>query len=180
MSAQMPDVLLYDGERLPLLSNPLESYWDIANPRARFVSNCSGLWRGYVATYAIEADTLYFIDIEGTVAVDDTGRVLTINGQGPVDEAGRLRVAEEEDGDELAFDTYPNEDRMVAVTIDMLFPGCAGWVKASWFSGELRVGQGELIRGVSMGYQSVYERELFLAIQQGRIIDRLLVDNTST
>lgn len=40
-------------------------------------------------------------------------------------------------------------------------------VKASWFSGELRLVQGKLIRYEHMGFQSSFEKESFLNVKEG-------------
>jgi hypothetical protein len=62
------------------------------------------------------------------------------------------------------------------ITLADLFPGQAR-VPATWFSGRLRVGMGGLVHYEHMGYASVYETELFLTVQQGRVIERRLVVN---
>lgn len=48
---------------------------------------------------------------------------------------------------------------------------------AEWFSGELRLPQGEELEYVHMGFESVYERDLFLTIEKGRLIGRRVVEN---
>jgi hypothetical protein len=53
-----------------------------------------------------------------------------------------------------------------------------GKVKASWFSGELRIPDGKMLQYVHMGYGSVYEREIFLTVEKGRITDKAIIDNT--
>lgn len=53
-----------------------------------------------------------------------------------------------------------------------------GIVKASWFSGELRIPDGKELRYVHMGYGSVYERDILLTVEQGRITKTTVMDNT--
>jgi hypothetical protein len=62
-TAQFPDTLVYEGETLPIFSNPLESYFDAAHPRPRelFPFTCTACWRGYVATWKIENGDLYLV-----------------------------------------------------------------------------------------------------------------------
>lgn len=48
---------------------------------------------------------------------------------------------------------------------------------ADWFSGELRLPQGAEREYVHMGFESVYERDLFLTIEQGRVVGRRVVEN---
>jgi hypothetical protein len=72
-TAQFPDVLFYNGERLEIFSNPLESYFDKDHPRPKglFKFTCTAVWRGYVATWKIEKGFLYLVRIvEGTCASD--------------------------------------------------------------------------------------------------------------
>lgn len=142
MTAQTPDILIYEGERLSLFSNPLEAYYrNEGNPRPPFRSPHTGNWRGYVATWEIDSNTLYLTDITAWLADPSSPRGMT--------EAG----------------------------LDDLFPGHSDRVEASWFSGQLRVPQGERLQYVHMGYGSVYEQDLILTIQDGKVVHREIVDN---
>jgi hypothetical protein len=63
------------------------------------------------------------------------------------------------------------------INLTAVFPGRAGEIKASWFSGDMRVGQGEILRP-AYGLASIYEKELFFTIKGGKvrrieIIDRI-------
>ena len=51
-----------------------------------------------------------------------------------------------------------------------LFPGAIGPVEATWFSGTLTIPQGKQVEYVHMGYESRYERYLFLDIEKGKAI----------
>jgi hypothetical protein len=53
-----------------------------------------------------------------------------------------------------------------------------GRVKATWFSGELRIPDGKQLQYVHMGYGSVYERDIILTIEKGRITNKAAIDNT--
>jgi len=61
-------------------------------------------------------------------------------------------------------------------TVDSLFPG-RKTAFAHWFSGEIRVPQGEMIEYVHLGYESIYERDLFLAFEKGLLIGEHVMDN---
>jgi hypothetical protein len=50
-------------------------------------------------------------------------------------------------------------------------------VFAEWFSGQLRVPEGEQLQVVRIGYASTYQRDIFLEVQKGRVISRAIVDN---
>lgn len=52
-------------------------------------------------------------------------------------------------------------------TLEDLFPGYPGRVFAHWFSGEVRLPQGELLNYVHMGYGSTFERDLLLTFKKG-------------
>jgi hypothetical protein len=63
------------------------------------------------------------------------------------------------------------------VSFDKVFPGKAKPLKAEWFTGTLRIPQGKPIQYVHMGYQTVYEVDVFLTIEAGKVIGRQMVDN---
>jgi len=139
-TAQFPDYLFYKGERFPIFSNPLESYFNAKNPRPSnlFAYSCTACWRGYVATWKIEGGYLYLTKLnEGTCASD----------------------SEE-------------------IPLSKIFPREDAPVKAVWFSGTLRIPQGKQLQYVHMGYGSVYEKELLLTIEKGRLIKEDVIDNT--
>ncbi len=65
-----------------------------------------------------------------------------------------------------------------AATLDSLFPGFEGRVFAHWYTGVINIPQGKMTQYVHMGYASRYERELFLAIENGIVVQTQLRDNT--
>ncbi len=48
---------------------------------------------------------------------------------------------------------------------------------AHWFSGTLRVPRGQVLRYVHMGFETVYERELYIKVEKGVVVGSWLVDN---
>lgn len=58
------------------------------------------------------------------------------------------------------------------VTVATIFPGFPEKVFAQWYSGTLRIPQGELLKYVHMGYGSTYERDLLLDVQWGVVTAR--------
>lgn len=64
------------------------------------------------------------------------------------------------------------------IPISKIFPGKDAPIKATWFSGELRIPQGKELSYVHMGYGSVYEEDLILTIKDGRLIKKKIIDNT--
>ena len=50
-------------------------------------------------------------------------------------------------------------------------------VHATWFTGVLRVPQGELLHYVHMGFGSIYEKELHIKIEAGVVTKQRVIDN---
>ncbi len=50
-------------------------------------------------------------------------------------------------------------------------------VFAEWFTGEIRIPQGEMLEYVHMGYESVFENDLYLKFDKGVVVDEWVVDN---
>lgn len=50
---------------------------------------------------------------------------------------------------------------------------------ADWFTGVLRIPQGELLQGIHMGFASVYEKELHIKIDKGVVVKQAEIDNTN-
>ena len=63
------------------------------------------------------------------------------------------------------------------VDLDYLFPG-QKQVFASWFNGEIRIPQGEILEYIHLGYASLYEKDLFLIFENGVLVKEYEVDNT--
>lgn len=147
-TAQQPDVLLYDGKKYSLLANPLESYYNEERAKPRFFTRpgsvSTGNWRGYVATWKIEEDFLYLVNIDSWIC-----------------ESLGSEKCKKADLKELFGEKYQDEK-----------------VKADWFTGELRVPDGELLQYVHMGYGSIYEREIILKVEAGKITGKKVIDNT--
>lgn len=57
------------------------------------------------------------------------------------------------------------------VATAMIFPGFPDKVFAQWYSGQIRIPQGELLEYVHMGYGSTYERDLLLEVRCGVVIE---------
>lgn len=68
----------------------------------------------------------------------------------------------------------PNE-----IPLSKIFPGKETKIKAEWFTGRLKIPQGKMLSYVHMGYGSVYEKELILNIEKGKLISEEVIDNTA-
>lgn len=62
------------------------------------------------------------------------------------------------------------------ITLKSLFPGFSHRVFAHWYSGTLRVPQGELLKYRHMGWASTFERDLLIDVDEG-VIKGMLVQN---
>ncbi len=63
------------------------------------------------------------------------------------------------------------------VGLETLFPGHLGRMPATWFSGKLRVPQGKIIKP-GVGYRAVYEKDLMITVEQGRVVRQEIIDHT--
>lgn len=50
-------------------------------------------------------------------------------------------------------------------------------IPADWVSGVIRIPKGEMLYYEHMGFASVYEEELYLKIEKGKVTKALLIDN---
>lgn len=57
------------------------------------------------------------------------------------------------------------------VNLEAIFPGYPERVFAHWYSGLLRIPQGELLKYVHMGFGSIYKSDLFININKGHVVD---------
>lgn len=62
------------------------------------------------------------------------------------------------------------------VDLNYLFPK-QKQIIADWFSGKIKVPQGEMLDYVHMGYASLYERDLILEIKNGGLVNEYVVEN---
>jgi hypothetical protein len=181
-TAQDSDSILLDGKKSALFENPLEMLWLGKDGRPMLFSDSPGLeletkgaveylhgrpavftkegvrssanWRGYVATWEVRESKLFLTKVEKTYRKDF-----------PKDAAKPPR--------ERRFETEVRE-----VPIEKIIPGKKVPVFADWYSGKLRIPQGERIRYVHMGYGSMYERDLFIVIKNGVVVSRVEVSNS--
>lgn len=65
MTAQIGDLLFYQGERLTMCDAPLGTYFRLGGAYPEFEPSSTALMRGYVATWELLDDRLYLIAIQG-------------------------------------------------------------------------------------------------------------------
>lgn len=64
------------------------------------------------------------------------------------------------------------------VGLDYIFPGQTE-VSADWFTGEIRIPKGEILKYVHRGYATLCEEDLFLEFKYGFLVKSRIVDNRS-
>lgn len=152
---QEPEKILYNGQEYGLANVPLEKYFDVNHPKpVELHQTRTSLWRGYVGTWEIKDETLYLKSL------------------------GRHR-----------------NRSMQEIPLSLVFKGQKAPIKATWYTGVLRIPLGEMLQTARMmvysghydedlhaGFQradyfDIYERDLYIRVEQGSIISEHLVDN---
>jgi hypothetical protein len=66
MTAQAPEVLLLDGRRCAMCTNPLEDYFKLTGIRSPFSCTCSAVRRGYIGIWDVRDQRLYLLGLQGS------------------------------------------------------------------------------------------------------------------
>ena len=188
MTAQEPDYIRFKprGRQEELLTNPLDEWFCTQGigPRLLDENNiCTSNWRGYVATFLIHRGHLWVerVDAAGDAVVGARPRERRIFSEADGDGEESADVLEIEVEPEASFRERAAQLRQEMRPFDLagIFPpedesfvrDRAGRVRADWYSGLLRVPDGELLDYVHMGYESLYASERFIAVQAGVVVD---------
>jgi hypothetical protein len=131
-TTQIPEAIIIEGQKHPLYTNPLESYYGKDNPQPPFKAPNTATWRGYVGTWEIGRDTLYLKSIKAWTHGGEVG-------------------------------------------LEALFPGRQGPVPATWFTGELRVPLGKVVKPAVP--QPLHEKYLVITVEKGLVIKQEVIDN---
>lgn len=146
-TAQRSDYLIYKGDTLRLLTNPLESYFKAHNLKFRDLSSVgefsSACWRGYIAYFEIKNESLYVVDVCGSEYYRE--------------ESGEYR-------------------RKLVSVMDSVFPNQKEYLLKE-YSGVLRIPIGEVKNYVHMGYSSEYESYTFIEIEKGKVLAEKFLTN---
>jgi hypothetical protein len=150
-TSQVGDRLILDNDTLSLCTLPLESYLDRLGRRpAVAIGNLENTanWRGYVATWKIEHSALWLVKVEKEYW----------RGQMP-------------------YKDHNWDTEIRVIPIDSFFPGQSAPVFAWWYTGTLRIPEGELLHHVHMGFASLTERDRFYTVYKGMVTGCSVVDN---
>jgi hypothetical protein len=162
-TAQIPDILIYNGDTLSLFSCPLDNYPDLQliNPKSLFGGNgCffSACWRNYVATWKIENNKLYLLQVR--------------NACYPVDSKY------------VAASFQENNDTIGKEFADLksLFPDKYedGRVFADWVNIKMISPVGKMLFYIHDGFESIFEKEMEFTLVNGIIISKQEYDNSNT
>lgn len=164
-TAQIPDILIYNGDTMLLHAVPLNSFpdEDKITPYNLFGSSgCTftACWRNYVATWEIIDNKLYLTEIRNACYPTSLRGVAASfkAGAGP-DSLG----AEFADLKELFPQYYVNER-----------------VYASWVDYEITAPFGKLLKYFHSGFDSIYEFEKGFEIKNGKVEKIRVLDNRRT
>ena len=75
MTAQIPETILFRGERVAMLDTPLSQYLNVARVQLAAQKVSSALWRRYVGSWAVSGGRLYLVGLQGTLS---DGSALTL------------------------------------------------------------------------------------------------------
>jgi hypothetical protein len=67
----------------------------------------------------------------------------------------------------------------VKVDLKYLFPNKKE-VFADWFSGDIKIPEGDLLQNINIGYASVFARDRMLNFNKGILISEMVKDNTKS
>jgi hypothetical protein len=144
MTAQIGDRIFINNIEFSLACEPLSSYLYYNKIEKLFTAISTACYRGYYATWKIENNKIYLLNIESPLILK----------KGKHDES----------------------EKPISV-MQKLFPGQTE-VFAYWVNGKLKIQSGELIEYVHMGYESVYDTDIFLKFENGVLIDEKIVKNS--
>lgn len=130
-TGQIGELIIYNGDTLTMLSEPLESYLGNNEPRQRFhpflENGCStALWRGYVGLWRIQNGKLLLVDV------------------------------------------YICGEKNISIK-DLIFKDANTEIYAEWFTGDLFIEKGKMIKYYHSGYHRCYETEFVVSVSKGNI-----------
>lgn len=144
MAAQLPDIIIMNGKRMDLYSNPLEQYWSLKKKKRPAFLSSSSCKRGYTATWEILNKKLLLKSIDGKA--------------------------------EKHFFIFWK--KIVPYSVTNLFSMARNRaIIATWFTGKIRIPQGNRTLYVHNEYDSRFEREMVITIERGNVVKTVVLDN---
>lgn len=78
MTAQISERLIFEGQQVALLSNPLSDYFALGGRDPGFQSTSTALWRGYVGTWGVTDDRLYLVALQGLLKSGEEANLASV------------------------------------------------------------------------------------------------------
>ena len=172
MTAQVPDEIIFDGVLRALCVLPLDILFRAMPNPPRFRSETTANWRGYCAKWKIEEGRLWLVGLDGNVDpsardsetpldIADNGSAIFGRGD-PREELASLiarieRFEVDSRGNRLS-DTnwsggmisddngFVDREQAARISAKRLFETSAEPLFASWYSGLLRIPDGQLLK----------------------------------
>lgn len=183
-TAQIPEILVDNGTRYEIFSTPLEFYFNAEHPRPNHLLQfgCTACWRGYRGNWMIDDATLWLISLSRfppqalislvTKIPGYKGAVISVTNADQSMKVRQRLVTEYERWLHMASNSDLLQDWIPLSTI---FPGQIGPIRADWFTGWLIIPRGRRTKYVHMGFESEYERWLYIEVESGRVLGRTVV-----
>lgn len=155
MTAQAGNRIHIKGAFQCLLSAPEQGLWEQLGFRPPFAPESTDNWSGYTSHWAVREGRLYLTGI--------TGMVCRRQAERGAEPSSWCRIGHFGECDRVDF----RLSDIVALPHDGLL--------ATWYSGELRIPQGDLVQYVHAGWASGYERDLILQVDCGEVTGEKIV-----
>ena len=146
-TAQAPEKILYKGKEYRLTCFPLEEYFDANHPKPKEFRPTS---------------TACWRGYIGTWEIKQKALYLKSLGR---------------DRSELDRKTLELKKKIEKIPLSLVFKDRKPPIKATWYSGALRIPQGRMLRGGYSSFSAIYERDLYIGVKAGEVISEHLVDN---
>jgi len=78
MTSQVPEILLLDGEKHGMCTEPLARYLRSVGTKANFCAPNTSCWRGYIGTWEVIDDRLCLTALEATLESGETASLATL------------------------------------------------------------------------------------------------------
>jgi len=178
MTDQILERIIYNDQKLVLMSEPLNQYLNTLAWLYGFKLQSTACWRGYVGLWKIIDDKLFLIKIDGEGYKID---VEYLNNE-------KLKLKEQLKKKQITSADYQklykklknqvtDNKKEFPLSLKQLF-GVQRKVHANWFTGELKLGKGKLLNSWGLGFDSIYKENIFLDVQEGVIVNKRSTINT--
>jgi hypothetical protein len=199
MTVQAGELLLENGKRVWMQTLPLEAFWAANPPRPYMIAESSAEWRGYIGEWEISDRRLYLKKFEATawktsndwIGDQDLGDLwlfADLHSQSVAVKALAEKLVTQRSltpgasGQDLyrasvdaSWACFTKEKYPIALAT--LFPDATNGVFAAWYTGTLRIDEGELLDYQHAGFCSTYEFTRLIEIREGCVINEERLKN---